>query len=479
MSIAWKTIDRYFKDNPEWLVPHHLNSFNDFYDIQLPSIFRQKNPITILKKHSEQEHDEYSLQCRLYLGGKDGSKIYYGKPVIYDDHAMHYMYPNEARLRNMTYAMSVHYDVEVEYTMLPLKDKDEEPQKHTTTIEKVFLGRFPIMLRSKYCILSGMSEETRYQAGECRNDPGGYFIIDGKEKVIISQERFADNMINIRDHVNELYSYAADMRTVSDDASKPVRTLSVRIVAPTPTQKNGQIVVNVPNVRKPVPLFILMRALGVVSDKEILNNCVMGIDSNDHLLEAFRASIQDAGPVFTQEMAIRYIAMLTKGKTAKTVFEILSDYFLPNVGELNFTQKAKMLGYIVYRLIQVSEGLESATDRDSYAFKRVEIPGVLLNDLFIEYYKLQQKNIYQTIDKEFHYNKSTYENDFLSLVSSQSLNYFKERIVEQGFSKAFKGNWGSEAHTKRMGVVQDVNRLSFNSFLSHLRKLNLLYLTYR
>ena len=81
--------------------------------------------------------------------------------------------------------------------------------------------------------------------GECRNDPGGYFIIDGKEKVIICQEKFADNTLYIRDKVIDLYSHAAEIRSGSDDASKPVRTLSVRIVAPTETLTNNQIVVNI------------------------------------------------------------------------------------------------------------------------------------------------------------------------------------------------------------------------------------------
>jgi len=274
--LTWKLIDRYFKDNPRWIVQHHVQSFNDFMEKDIPSIFRQRNPITILKQHSEQEGSEYTLQCRLYLAGKSGDKLYYGKPVIYDERGMHYMYPNEARLRNMTYGMSIHYDVDVEYTTLAL-DGSKKEETHTLTIPKVFLGRFPIMLQSKYCILSGLSEEVRYSMGECRNDPGGYFIVDGKEKLIVSQEQFADNMINIRENVNELYSYAADIRTVSDDASKPLRNLSVRIQAPMPSLSNGQIVVNVPNVRKPVPLFILMRALGIQSDKDILRMCVMDI----------------------------------------------------------------------------------------------------------------------------------------------------------------------------------------------------------
>lgn len=471
-TLAWKLIDRYFKDNPQWLVQHHIQSINDFFEKDIPSIFRQKNPITILKKHSEQETDEFTLQCRLYLGGKSGDKLYYGKPVIYDERGMHYMYPNEARLRNMTYGMSIHYDVEVEYTKLALNGSTVE-DTHTLTIPKVFFGRFPIMLQSKYCILSGLSKEVCYQMGECRNDPGGYFIVDGKEKLIVSQEQFADNMINIRDNVNDLYTHAADIRAVSDDASKPIRNISVRIQAPTPSKSNGQIVVNVPNVRKPVPLFILMRALGIESDKAILRMCVMDIDQNAHMLEFFRPSIHDSACVLNQETALKYISLLTKGKTVRTVHHILSDYFLPNVGELNFYEKARMLGYIVYRLVLVAMGMDTPTDRDSYSFKRVEIPGQLMYDLFVEYYKLEQKKIYQEIDREFYFNSKTYENDFYSLVTESSYHYFSDRMVEEGFRKGLKGNWGAEAHTKRMGVVQDVNRLSFNSFMSHLRKVNL------
>ena len=101
------------------------------------------------------------------------------------------------------------------------------------------------MLQSDLCILNGLNREVRYNMGECRNDYGGYFIIDGKEKVIISQEKFADNMLYIREDYNEIYSHGADIRTVSEDASKPERTLSVRIVAPTKQYSNNQIVVNI------------------------------------------------------------------------------------------------------------------------------------------------------------------------------------------------------------------------------------------
>ena len=119
-----------------------------------------------------------------------------------------------------------------------------------------------------------MNKDVRFNMGECRNDYGGYFIIDGKEKVLISQEKFADNLLYIREYKDDLYSYSAEIRSVSEDTSKPIRTSAVRIVAPSPSYSNNQIVVSVPNVKKPVPLFILMRALGINSDKAIIETCL-------------------------------------------------------------------------------------------------------------------------------------------------------------------------------------------------------------
>ena len=104
------------------------------------------------------------------------------------------------------------------------------------------------MLQSDLCILNGLNREVRYNMGECRNDYGGYFIVDGKEKVIISQEKFADNMLYIRKYgEDDIYSYSGEIRSVSEDSSKPIRTTSVKIVAPSSNYSNNQIVVGVPN----------------------------------------------------------------------------------------------------------------------------------------------------------------------------------------------------------------------------------------
>ena len=479
-KITWNIIDSYVKDTKNHLVKHHLDSYNYFFSNELAPIFKEKNPITIMKNQDDKTK-KFQYICRLYLGGKNGDKLYYGKPIIYDDNdRTHYMYPNEARLRNMTYGFSIHYDVDVEFEIY----NDEMTELSTTdiTLDKIFLGKFPIMVQSDRCILQSLSKETRFTLGECRNDPGGYFIIDGKEKVIVSQEKFADNMLYIRDKVNDLYTHSAEIRSVSEDTSKPSRTMHVRIASTSTDSESanndnnsdiGQIVVNIPNVRKPIPLFIVMRALGVISDKEIIQYCLLDLEKNKDLVDLFIPSVHDAGLIFTQELALKYIKTFTKGKTVSHVYEILYNFFLPHIGETNLQQKAYYLGYIVYRLLKVYMKEEPPTDRDNFKYKRIELTGSLMNELFNEYYKAQNLHIYQSIDKEYYYKPGIYQKNFMELIENNYKEFFKERIVENGFKKAFKGNWGAQDHTKRAGIVQDLNRLSFNSALSHLRKLNL------
>ena len=482
--LSWKIIDKYFLENPNNLVDHHLDSYNHFFSDGIKKIFRENNPIRFTEKETAENKNKQN-ECSLYIGGKDGDKIYYGSPMIFDENTHHYMYPNDARLRNMTYGFTIHYDIQVDYVYYVNEKRIEE----SNTIEKIFLGRFPIMLQSNLCILKSLSKSVRFNMGECKNDYGGYFIIDGKEKVIVSQEKFANNMLYIRKFKEDSeYSYSAEIKSVSEDTSKQIRTTAIKMVAPSASYTNNQIVVVIPNVKKPIPLFILMRALGICSDKEIIEYCIYDIEKNDHLLKHFVPSIHDASKIFNQSNAINYIKKFTKYGTTGYILEILSDFFLPHVGELNLREKAYFVGYMVRRMLNVSLDIESPTDRDSFSYKRVELSGTLLNDLFREYYLLQKKNISTKIDKEYYYHKTKYKktndesennsdkylgNDFSKLIESNVGVFFKERIVESGFKKAFKGNWGSQEYTKRLGVVQDLNRLSWSSHISQLRKLNL------
>ena len=582
---VWKVIDCYFRDNPQSLVRHHTESYNDFFKRDIFRIVKDMNPIKIVSKLDESTGD-FMCTCNLYIGGKDGTRLYFAKPTIYDDNTgatpPHYMFPNEARLRNMTYAMTIHYDVEVEVLntlnsaeiadlmkrggsgntkydggdiprFVNMKSdpdviaKIEERvksdihgggdvhddndmlngggggainggainggsgkasakasakassssanakpltvsehinikqsvsganvQRTNFTLEKVFLGRFPIMVQSDFCILAGLPREMRFNMGECRNDYGGYFIIDGKEKSIVPQEKFGDNMLRINKSTSEDSLYSAEIKSVSEDPSKPVRSLRIDLVAPTKKYTNKNIVVSIPNVRKPVPLFIVFRALGITSDKEIIEACLLDLDKYASIVDHFIPSVHDAGPVMTRTNALQYIALLAKVKTTDNALLILTDYFLPHIGETNFREKAYFLGYMTNRMLMAYSGMDSPIDRDSYRYKRLELTGTMLYDLFSEYYKAQNKAIHLGFERQLLGDRLNYDNNLEKLIRDNYRAIFSEtRVLETGFRKAFKGNWGSTEHTKRIGAVQDLNRLSYNSALSHLRKTNL------
>ena len=490
-TISWNLIDKYFKDNQYNLVAHHLDSYNDFFSKGIFQIFRENNPIRFIERETETAGEEGNVkktkdktikigdkenpnECLIYLGGKNGDKLYFGKPIIYDEESgkpyPHYMYPNDARLRNMTYGVTIHYDIDVEYNYYNGNNKTHESK----TYEKIYLGRFPIMLHSNLCILKGLSTEARFNMGECRNDYGGYFIIAGKEKVIVSQEKFGDNMLYVRKYKDdELYSFSCEVHSVSEDSSKPIRYTSAKIIAPDASYTNNQIVIDVPNVKKPIPLFILMRALGVISDKSIIEYCLLDLDSNSNMVDLFIPSIHDANAIFTQQIALEFIAKFTKRQTISAVQDILMNYFLPHVGEDNFLNKAYFIGFMVNKLLRVFMGKEHPTDRDNFKFKRIETSGSLIYDLFREYYLIQNRNIFLKIDKEYYYHAGKYRTNFFSLIEDNIKPFFKERIVEDGFKKGFKGNWGAATNTKRLGLVQDLNRLSWFTHISHLRKISL------
>lgn len=563
-SNIWKVINSYFRDNPQNLVNHHIESYNDFYKKHIFQIFRDKNPIKVQSMYDD-ELGDYKNKCNLYLGGKDGTKIYFGKPIIYDEGRPHFMYPNEARLRNMTYAMTIHYDVEVEFIKtlrgdeepdiyggtndihetethdggdFESEDEDEDEQDKKTggaktdilkkpprkkpaqkkksakttpaevakirentqasfaastsgniiqtspqpfLIEKILLGKFPIMIQSDFCVLNRLPRDLRFQMGECRNDNGGYFIIDGKEKSVIPQEKFADNILYVKESSDDKYLYSAEIRSVSENVAKPIRTLSVKIRASGSMNtgfsqskvENHNIVVSIPNVRKPIPLFIVFRALGFITDKQIIEMCLLNIEKYKSMVDLFIPSVHESGGIMTQHAALRFIAVFTKGKTIPHVLEILCDYLLPHIGETNYMAKAYYLGHIVFKLLKVYTKIEEPTNRDNFKYKRIETVGSLMTDLFREYFSIQSHEIQQGFEQRIHFNLELYENDLQTLVREYYKEVFSQKAVDTGFRKAFKGNWGSQTHTKRIGIVQDLNRLSYYTAASQLRKTNI------
>ena len=468
-EMPWQIIDAMFRHRSDHLVAHHIDSYNRFARDGLREVIRHNNPLTVVRDH-DPDLDDYRYRCEVFIGGRDGSLLQFHKPTYMDQGTQKPLYPNIARLRNASYAVYITHTAEVRIvTHPPGGERKEEWQR----FEDIGLMWLPIMIGAEHCYLQNLPRSMRAAYGEGRNDPGGYFIIDGKEKAIVPQETFANNMLNIRELNSDEYSYAVDIRSISADPSKPQRNLSIRMVKGTSKQEGGQIVIKLPNVKQPMPIFTVMRALGLTSDREIVE-AILGVGPEySRYQRVLIPSIHDAGRIYTPETAQAFIGMFTKGKGRTHALEILTDYLLPHMGEDNFREKALFLGYMVLRMLRVYSGADQDTDRDSFAMKRVELSGDLLFDLAREYYKLDAKTITTRIDKEFYYHESVYKDNLAALVRNNVKAFFSDRILDNGVRKAFKGSWGAQAHTKKDGVVQALNRLSFNSAISQLRKLNL------
>jgi DNA-directed RNA polymerase II subunit RPB2 len=506
----WNCINAYFMDNPYCLIQHHIDSYNEFYENGIFRIFRENNKIELrIQKYADRD-DEFSFKCILYFGGKlkveserpheetakgvgvkeERPRIHFGKPVIYDKENAHIMFPNEARLRNMNYSMSIHYDLDVEFLEYNVIRGEYKQIGSLLTYDNILLGRFPIMVQSKFCLLWGMPRDTRFAMGECRNDLGGYFIIEGKEKTIVPQESRAVNTVYVERGIANTDKYATQVifTSVSEDTSKPIRNLYIQLVAPIVSEttgnihENGNILVEIPNVRKPIPVMIVFRALGIITDKAIIETCLLDMNKYADLIVHFRSSIYDASNIMTQKLALQYIAQFCKPKNTTYVLSILCDNLFPHIGEKTFIEKAYFLGYLIFRLLMVHSGMEEPTNRDNLKNKRIELIGPLLYQMFRDYHKIQMKAMrvefekrlgiftnekkYETVDEI----RKVIDDNYAEVVKLSNL---KDANINDGFKRAFKGNWGALEHTKKVGIVQDLNRLSFNGTMSHLRKITL------
>ena len=267
IETPWAVIESYFKDQHlAQLVRHQLESYNDFVNYQIQKTIDMFNPVQIC---SENDYDKDS--------GKNSLEIYITfenfhlyRPQIHENNgASKLMFPQEARLRNFTYASMMTIDLNIKY-IVRSGSKLEKSQTFYKNLPGIHIGKLPIMLKSSVCVLKQYQHINESISGECKFDAGGYFIINGSEKTVLGQERAAENRVycfNVR-KINNKWNWMAEIKSVPDFKCISPKQINMMI-----TSKNSgfgtSIYIQIPRLKNPVPLFIVFRALGVISDKEI------------------------------------------------------------------------------------------------------------------------------------------------------------------------------------------------------------------
>lgn len=511
MNVARHVLKTLFGDTKFPLIQHHLDSFNDFLTNGIPTLIRVTNEKTPFELELAGAGGTRRI-VRIYVGGKDGSKIRYESPKEEDGTAI---VPHACRLENRTYALSLVADIAVEYSFA-------DGTTETRTFPNILIGKIPLMLRSKLCYLSGMDG---YEIGECKYELGGYFVIDGAEKVLLTQELLGDNMfyagtrqrkvprgmtkrlveeeaaaimIDVVKETDPDVAYEettetyVGLRSMSEDGSRgpyshflvlPSETLSAPDLG---TMKgnlgrdNRLAVITIRGFSQPIPLISVFRALGCASDKDIYETTMAGVPDKDRNIydDIFYQIIlsHDKFLAAVNKTDLEYLAFYSRSKSRFEVVQSIYEKLFSHVEGLDadpgslFRRKAYILGHMLKMAMDVAVGRKPPSDRDSMPFKRFKTTGVLMFEEFRRIFRELGKNMILRMDESHTYNPNTFKDKKLvDMIETENINYYWKgyRMLNE-FSRSFKGVWNG-----RVGISQELMRVSYLAVIHHLRKTDL------
>jgi DNA-directed RNA polymerase II subunit RPB2 len=482
----WDIIGSYFKGHHlKQLVRHQIESYNDFVTYQIQRTIDMFNQVHV---HSEHDYNKtlnkYNLELFINF---DNFNIY--RPQIHENNgATKLMFPQEARLRNFTYASNMTIDINIKY-IIRNGETLENVQSIHKKLPKILIGKLPIMLRSNICVLNQYGHIDNNISGECKMDPGGYFIINGSEKTCLAQERAAENQVYCFDisKNNSKWTMMAEIKSVPDWKCISPKQISMMISS----KNNGfghNICIQIPRIKQPIPLFIIFRALGVVSDKDICKKIVLNLETSEHnekILEELKASIVESNKILTKESALAYITQFVmytpmhvdketgNRKKAEFTVEVMNNDLFPHCSTLE--QKIYFLGYMTNKLLKCYFGFINTDDRDAYINKRIDLTGTLLNNLFRNYFNKLVKDMQKQIIREINNGSWRSTEDYSNIINLTNIyKIIKSNTIENGLKRALAtGDFGiKQVNSNKVGVAQVLNRLTYVSSLSHLRRIN-------
>jgi DNA-directed RNA polymerase II subunit RPB2 len=501
-SLAADLIHTYFTSQLNPLTRHHIESFDQFLGSDLPAIIAAQNPITILKNPKNRKFDgKYFYKAEIYIGGLEGNEIFIGTPTIQLEQGqdVRILYPNEARLRNLTYSTNIEVNVLVRVSIRrqPTAENPADYDVMDIPIQRLPLCSMPLMLHSKYCVLNGKPASVLAQMGECTQDQGGYFIVGGNEKVLITRQEGAFNTLWItkqNDPNVEIFASVSSLNPESRDVKRVSFYWTREVVRkPRGFSKKSSILrpsvleVGIPMVLKPIPVFVLFRALGVQTDKEILELIFPDAKSPETALLAdmLIPSINSAAPFLDTYSAVQYIKTLTKGFSEFHVLNIIHKMLFPHVEEIPSSgaetaeeikylpkSRAVYLAECVRKILRAARDLDVPPSRDDTRHQRLLTSGFLCQMQFQNIYKDYAKLVRRTAEDMYAYNESVYTgSDFAKIFGEANRRQvFQANHISQALMRGFRGKWRLGAATEEAGVLQELSRLSYLDFVSHLRR---------
>ena len=439
-EYKWEIIESMFDQG---LTQHQTSSYDQFVHSDLERIVNDESEINI-----PIEGGKRYVVCftEPYLPG----------PCITENRELRKITPDEARIREFFYDSPLY--VNIQEVFLDENRRIEKSIEH----KRVVIARIPVMVGSSICTLNGMTPEEKIKCNECMYDKGGYFIIKGKERVLVTQCRNIYNRVvvipqNITKKAGCKYTYTAEMRSMSNETGHSV-----------PVQANFSIdgrtiTVSIPYVSMPVPAVLVLRALCVEED-EIHD--VIGIKGSTKADKLIKNMLRDASFARTREDTLEYIGqfsihVIPKEKRVAYAKQVVETEIFPHLGvTATMKEKAVIIGFMLNRLISTAIGLREPDDRDNYTGKRVETSGILIEELFRTLFKRYIKNLNLQLQRR--------QDVLIHITKTMS-------SITQGLRHSFStGSWGVQKNAYiRTGVSQVLSRLSYSATLSHLRRMML------
>lgn len=436
---------------------HMKNSFDKFIEYDIPN-FLKETDTTFYQSITKDKDIRYKFEF---------SNIALEPPLM-SGKDKRYMFPADARDGNLTYASKLVATVKQIQEIYDIYTKQLISSKICGNPENNMpIATIPILVRSKFCSLNLKKD---YDTRECDYDPGCYFIINGNEKVVISQDRMCENkpLVFLRKDSNSTM-YVVQINSKSPKMNGHMQVMMINL------KNSGLLTLRVP-ILKEFPVLILFRALGIESDEEIINTILYDKNDTDMLellIRSLRLSVDDDGtPIKTKEDAINYlVGKISNPKQYSEVDKdirmkqkkmhldyLLENNFLPHITG-GKTAKVYFLGYMINKLLNCSLKRTQPDDRDSYLNKRVDLVGDLMNELFRQSFR----KVINECSKYFN-NRFTGHDDPIVIITQ-----IRPNTIEQGFKTALStGTWGKN----RKGVAQVLQRLTYLQAIGFFRRID-------